>query len=325
MKLSFFLCCLLLLFSHPAAALDRTFLVVTNAAIVNHWPADDGFIGTTDDVVSAQLSKFARSSPNAYGTYSLIVTSLGFSNQRDPFLPPGDDTATFVLGSATIDTAAFLAPDVPLLKSVEFSGTELFPGHGPYSVRMTNPRSGTYSRQGNAFTFSTRFDFDGQFQAGPAGATNALADGVVVLVDAQDFGRADLSGAPPGLAAYISTVALPLAQNMGASGLLCGKMKLTTSGSNPGTPGSFPPLATDAVVLSMEFASAASLRITSIEATPSGVRIKWTALTGKLYTVEATDSLSSPFATLASNLTVTEYLDLPADFGAARFYRIRAD
>jgi hypothetical protein len=302
---------------------SRTFTVVTNAAMVNHWPSSDGFIGTSDDVVSSELSTYGHSSPNQYGTYSYIVTSFGLSNQPDPLLFGSYDTATFILGSATIDPSAFLTNDVPLMTGVQFSGTELFPGHGPYSVKMTNPRSGTYTHQGSVFTFSSHFDFQGNFVAGTAVATNADANGLVVLLDPANFDSPDLAGVAADLANYIRSVAIPLAKTMNANGLLCGTVKLDTAGSVPGVPGDtgyFPPLNCYSTLLAMDLGTG-QLSITSVQSTAAGTKIQWSPLSGNTYSIYATASLDTPFTLLASSLFQSQYLDPPTRLHT-RFYRV---
>jgi hypothetical protein len=309
-------------------AADRTFTIVTNTAMVDHWPSSDTFIGTADDVISNGVSTYGKSSPNAYGTYSYIVTSFGLSSAPDPLLFGVYDTATFVLGSATIDASAFVTNDIPLIKSVQFSGTELFPGHGAYQVVMTHPRDGIYTHKGSAFTFSSHFDFQGTFVGGTAVATNADASGLVVVLDAANFDAPDLNAVPDDLANYVRTTAIPLAKTSNANGLLCGNMNLDTAGSVPGVPGDtgfFPPLKCYATVLALDVSSttgAVDLRITSVQVTPSGVKLQWTPLAGRTYSVDATAKLGSSFTNLASNLSQTEYLDQTARTEQSRFYRI---
>lgn len=324
MKATVILCGLLALGTLAAAAADRTFTVVTNAAVQNHWPSADRLVGTADDVVNAGLSTYGRSSPNQFGTYSYIVTSFGLSPAPDPLLFGNYDTVTFVLGSATIDTSSFVTNDIPLVKDLQLSGTELFPGHGPYRLKLTNRRGGSYTHVGSLYTFTSRYDFEGTFAAGQAVTTNALAEGRVAVIDAQDFGAPDLTGVPDNLAAFIRSVGLPIAQQSHSSGLLCGDMNLQTAGSLPGTSGFFPPLTGYAFVLALDFSGVAELRITSIQALAEGTRLQWTPLTGATYSVEATDSLEKPFASIAAGLVQTEYLDAGAKGQTRRYYRLRA-
>jgi hypothetical protein len=159
-----------------------------------------------------------------------------------------------------------------------------------------------------------------------ATATNASANGLVVLIEKSDWGAPDLSGVPDSLANYVTGVAIPLAESMPAAALLCGYMNLSTDGSVPGTTGYFPALNTYGVVLAMDFGGGGStpLRIINIEVTPDGVKLQWTPLTQKTYAVEAEDSLASTFKTLAGGLTTSEYVDASAKAASVRYYRVRA-
>lgn len=294
--------------------------------MINHWPSADGLIGTADDKITSNLSTYGHSSPNSLGSYSYIVTSFGLSQNTDPLLFANYDTATFVQGFVTIDPAQFVANDVPLIKDVQFGGTELFPGHGPYSVKLTGRRGGAPAKVGNAFTFSSNYDFQGTFSSGTATATNAHAEGLVVLLDAANFANPDLTGVPGELAAYVRSVAVPVAQAAQAAGLICGTMTLQTAGSVPGNSnetGYFPPLDTYAVVLALDLGgnAAGDLRITSAERTASGLRLRWNSQAGQTYSVRATTSLASPFDVVAANLSGSEYIDTD-NSSAAKFYRI---
>jgi hypothetical protein len=328
MKSTTLFCGFLLACWPSAFASDRTFTVVTNSPMIDHWPGPDKFIGTPDDVVNAGLSTYQRSSPNQSGSYSYIVTTFGLT--PDPWLFPPYDVITYVLGSTTIDTSVSVTNNVPLLKNVQFSGTELFPGHGPYSVQMTGRVGGTSSHAGNLYTFSSQFDFQGTFVAGTATATNATAAGAVVVLDAADYDAPDLTGVDSSLANYINTVAIPLAKSTPTAGLLCGSMTLTTAGSVPGIPGDtgyFPPLNCFATALAMDLSAATTgaLKITSIQVTPEGLQIQWSPLAGATtYSMESTGALGSPFTALSSNLTTTTYVDRAWKNLPMQFYRVSA-
>ncbi len=305
---------------------ERTFTAATAPPVINHWPGADGLIGTAADPVNSGTSLNARSSPNSPGSYSFIVTSLGFGGPPDPLLFGSFDTITFVEGMAVIDTDAFIAPNVPMLNRLEFSGTELFPGHGAYSVRLTNPRAGTYTRTGHVVEFDTAFDFEGTFAAGMAMDTNATATGKIALLDAADFAAPSLAALPADLAAYVQNTAIPLAQSRSASGLLCGRMNLVTAGSEPGAglTGFFPPLNAQGVVLALEFAPPADFRITAVQKDAAGVRLFWREIAGRTYTVEWSASLAAPWLPLASGLAGTEFLDTTPPPGR-RFYRVKLE
>jgi hypothetical protein len=272
------------------------------------------------------LSTYARSSPNAYGTFSYIATSFSIGTSPDPLLFGSYDAVTFVLGSATIDPAAFLTNDIPLLKDINFSGTELFPGHGPYSVRLTTRHGGVYTHKGSVYTFSSNYDFEGTFLAGPATASNADANGTVVLLEPSQFDAPDLTQVESSLAAYIKSVAIPLAKSSNANGLLCGQLNLHTAASNPGTTGSFPALVGYSVLIALDMGAGSSgeIRITNVQLTPDGAKLQWTSNSPQTYSVEATSTLSAPFVTIASNLTQPEYVDQGSAGQRTRFYRVRS-
>ena len=309
--------------SLPICAQIRNFVVMTSANEVNHWPAADGFVGTPDDVVDGGLSEFAHSSPNSDGSLSYIITNLGFSNEHDPRLP-ARDTITFVRGSASINPLDSGSTTVPLLTSLTFSGTELFPGHGAYSVRLTNPHpGGSMTRKGNSYSFAVHFDFEGTYVAGPARATNALASGLVYLVEQRDFDAPAFPGVGDDFTDYIKAVAIPLARSQGASALLCSEMNLQTAGSIPGTTGFFPPLNAYAVLVAAEFAP--NLRLTSVVRTQTGgVRLQWSPIANAKYSVEAANAVGGPYSQISTGLATTEYTDSSLSQVLNRFYRIRS-
>jgi hypothetical protein len=84
---------------------DRTFNVVTNAAMVNHCPGPDGFIGTADDPVKASVAGI-YSSPNTYGSYGYMAVSLGGFPPAG-VLPPNSDTITCLQGKLTLDSTTY--------------------------------------------------------------------------------------------------------------------------------------------------------------------------------------------------------------------------
>lgn len=306
-----------------AISAERTFTVVTSDDLVNHWPGADGFLGTADDPVDADPSEVVGSDANTAGTFGFMTTLLTFfPTDPDPYLFGQWNTVTYVEGSATIDTEAFLADDVPLLTEVELDGTQLFQGHGLYSLSLTNPTGGTYSRSGNVFTFSSIYDFEGTFGSTTGAATGALADGTAILIDAVDYSAPDLNAAPADLAAYVLDVAIPLAQERGASGLLVFAADLETSGS----PGVFPPLDAYGVSVSLEMAAVVEeVRFSDIGLVPEGVRMVWSEVDGRTYAIEAADEPGGTFATIASNLPSPEFIDTEFDLRTMRYYRVRLE
>lgn len=309
-----------------STAADRVFLVVTNSALVSHWPGPDEYLGTTDDVVQNRPSQILESSLNSVGSYAYLATSL--AGLQDTWLPAGADTATFLQGTITIDTAAPSQDNIPLLKSLEFQGTPLFPGHGLYSLRLTPPHDGHYTQQGPAYGFTTLFDFEGTFIAGLARATNAHATGSVYLIESRDF-AVDLPN--PGnfdsLKRWIHQVALPLARTRQPTAILCGRVEASTTGSIAGTPGYFPPLAAFGTFLAEEPSptEVAKLRITDIRVVLGGIRLEWSNQPGKTYRIDSATSVTGPCQTQARIGSETQFLDLSVAEASQRFYRIVAE
>lgn len=301
-------------------ARERSFRSLHSEGLRNHWPAADGWLGTADDVVNGGLSARLRSSPNADGSYSYLVTTLGFQAGHDPWLP-SRDTISFVTGRGLVDVDD---PAVPLLHSLEFSGTELFPGHGAYLVTLTRPHDAkAVVRTGQVYTFDARFDFEVSLVAGLGRSTNAGAAGTVCLVEASQYGSPDLGAARPGLAAYVRDVVIPAAKAQGASAVLCAELALTMSGPEPGTPMLFPPLNSDAVIVAAEFAALSPVRITAIRRSGAGVELEWTEATGGTYSVEGAERLEGPFVPVVSGLKVPKALIPELPGVRTRFFRIR--
>ena len=310
-----------------AIAVERTFTVVTSDDLVNHWPGADGFLGTADDPIDGDPSSVVGSDPNAAGTFAFMTTLLTFfPTDPDPYLFGQWNTVTYVEGTSMIDTEAFLGDNVPLLTSVEMSGTQLFQGHGLYSLSLTNPTGGTYSRTGNVFTFSSTYDFEGTFAAGFAETTGATAEGTAIQIDAADYASPDIAAAPAELAAFVTDIAIPIAQERGASGLLVFAADLETSGSVGNTPGFFPPLDAYGVSFSLEMAAVVEeVRFSDIGLVPEGVRMVWSAVDGRTYAIEAADEPGGTFATIASNLPSPEFIDTEFDLRTMRYYRVRLE
>lgn len=310
----------------PLIAADRVFTLATDPAIVNHWPGPDGFLGTDDDVVQNQLSQILQSSPNAMGSYGYLATSLaGF---QDSWLPNNSDAATFLQGSITVDISASQTDEIPVFKSLEFQGTELFPGHGAYTVRLTRPHDGVYTRQGLEYGFSIFYDFEGVFAGGLARSTNAQATGSAYLIESLDF-AADLenpNNLDP-LKSWINQVALPLARRRQPNAILCGRATTSTGAANPGTPGSFPPLTAYGTFIAVETGPLVTptLRITRVSLTLDGVLIEWSAVPGKTYRIDSSSTVTGAFQTQARTGIETRFVDLSVSESSQRYYRIVAE
>ena len=306
---------LLTLSAEPTAAADRLFQVVTNANVVNHWPAPDGLIGTTDDVVSANLSALNASAPDGTGTYS--YNAFNFGNGPEPtLLPPGMDAVTFIQGSVTVDGAVAQSGGGPLIKGWSFSGTEPFPGHGAYSAQITQVNSGAYNPATKAF--SENLNFLANLHSGTAPATNFTLTGSVYVVDAANFVTTTGN-------AYVDNVLIPLAKDQNAKGLFFAQVSGTVPASSSGTGGSFPQMPIAAVVVALDLSPPPlSITLSNVAVTPTGIRLAWNAQAGQTYSVESTDSLSAAFATLSTNLAGPFFVDTTASGHTARFYRVRS-
>lgn len=306
---------MLLWFAHPAAATDRVYQIVTNANARLHWPAPDGLIATTDDVISADLSPKNFSAPNSAGSYSYNAFDFG-NGPEDALLPSPMNAVTFVQGTVTVDTAVAQNGGGPLIKNWLLSGSEPFPGHGPYTAQITKANSGSYDPVTKAF--SENLNFLANLAAGTAPATNFTLTGAVYVVDAGSFGAGTGNQ-------YVDLILIPLAQGLGANGLLFARVSGIVPPSSGGTGGSFPQLPIAAVVFAVDLSTPAPpLAITNVSIVPTGLRIAWNAQPGRTYSVEAADSLSTPFAVLATNLAGPSFVHLSATLRSPRFYRVRS-
>lgn len=309
-----------------SAAAERVFTVAKDPSIVSHWPGPDGYLGTADDVVKNQRSRFIESSPNTQGSLGYLVTSL--FGVQDDWLPGNNDTATFLEGTLTLETSSSGPNDIPKLKALQFSGTELFSGHGPYTVSLSNPRDGVYTRNGQEFGFTASFDFEGMFVSGIARSTNAQGSGNAFLIESSDF-ASDLpnpNNSDP-MKAWINQVALPLARSLQPNAILCGKVNASTTGSNPGTPGSFPPLNAFGTFIAFEPTPSVgpSLKILSARLALNGFQIEWTPVAGRTYRIDSAPSVTGPYTLQARTGSETKFLDLSVAEAPQRFYRVVAE
>jgi len=310
-------------------AAERIYRTAAAPAEINHWPGLDNLIGTADDVVAAHPIGMA-SAPNLPGSYSYIAVRLGALPPKG-LLPELTDSATFVDGTVTIDPGITVTNGIPTLKALEFGGTDLFPGHGAYRVHFSNAyySSYTHDAQHNRFGYGvhTFFDFTATFVAGPATGKNSEVTGTIYWLDARNFATTvinDLNPADP-LVAYVNSVVRPLALQRGATSLLCGHLNLRTPGSSPGTSGGFPALQGVCAFVALEFDNPSAFAITSFQPAPTGLKLTWSPLTGRKYTIEAANALSGGFTPLATHVVPSEYIDSKAASVSPRFYRVRAE
>lgn len=191
-----------------AAAQTATFdFTADYPAVADHWPDLDAWVGTADDLISGSPSPTQGSAPNP-GTYSYNAFDFG-GGLTDPGMPTGFIAMTFVTGTAEVDmtVARGLAPMDPLVTGLAVtSGTEPFPGHGPFTAEFSNI-SGGYNAASGAFTLTA--DFTANLNGTVDTATGMNLSGEAWVIEEADYGA--ITGH-----AYLDDVVIPLAQAEGA-------------------------------------------------------------------------------------------------------------
>lgn len=207
---------LLSLFIAPAfgsAATARLHMVAGYPPVQDHWMGPDGDIGTVDDVINGSPSPMNGSAPNP-GRLSYNAFDFTGIGTTDVGFPDGYNAVTFLTGSAEIDldVAGGGVSTVPLFTNLSVtSGTEPFPGHGPFTADFTNIDSGSYDPATRAFTLTA--DFAANLGGFPDTADDITMAGTAWVVESADFGT------PTGNA-YIDDVLVPIAQARNADRLL---------------------------------------------------------------------------------------------------------
>jgi uncharacterized repeat protein (TIGR03803 family) len=302
----FWLACFTLGGTGHAAAADHIFQIETNAAVLYCWPYDTnytdlGFIGIPENVVSNGLAPGSSSMPNVYGTYSYI--DLNSSS-----LVSNANTYTFLIGSLTLDDAGFVNPNLPLFKAAHFYGTEPYPGHGPMNLQLLQSyrqmlMPPTNALGSNAFYFGARVDFQSTLVEGAAVATNAYAGGFAILLHSNQFSTnlpsipyntndPNADPTPTLMADYVNQVVLPLARQSNPISFICVGFRLTTTGSIPAGPASFPALDTTSTLVAFEFAPPGSNTPPFITTQPYG----WETQPGKTASFTVAASGTAPFS-----------------------------
>jgi hypothetical protein len=292
-------------------AADRVYQVANSSNIVAHWPAADGWIGTTDDVVSAASFLPHLSGANTNGSFS--YNAFDFGGPAQSAMPTGRDAITFVQGNITLDLSVAQSGGGPLIKNWQVSGTEPYSGHGPYSASIVRVNSGSYNPATHVFTQSV--DFTASLNTGIAIASNFVLSGEAYVIESANFGTATGH-------AYVDNVLRPLAIQQGASSMVY----MRAAGTIPASSGDlFPSMPFTAVMVGLyQEASTNQIRL-AIAPAAGGVRLSWTSEAAKTYVIEATDALSNSnsFAPIASNLLGPDFVDSFIQGRAARFYRLR--
>ncbi len=204
---------LLLSFTRSSGA-QETFTLVHSDELSNHWPGVDGMIGTADDVVSAEPSQSNGSAANTAGSLSYNAFDFGMGVIPDADLfPPERQAVTFLESgnTVTIDMEVASGGGGPLILGWDVSGTEPFPGHGPFSSVITAVNSGSYDVASGAFTQNV--DFSATLLSGQANSSSFDISGNAWVVPAAEFdaGVGD---------SYVDSVLIPIARSMNATAMV---------------------------------------------------------------------------------------------------------
>ncbi len=218
-------------------------ILVSHVLEVAHAPGADGLVGTADDFLSPAPLGPTSSGPNLTGSYSFNAFDFG-ALPASPALPAGFDAVTFLAGSVIVDKTVAVSGGGPLVTGFTVSGTEPFPGHGPYSATITAVHGGSYDPVTHAASLD--IDFTASLLGGTASAVSFSLAGVAVLIDAADFGT------PTGIA-YVDSVLLPsLAIPLGVDALFFAAVSGIVPESSGGTGGGFPAMPITAVLVGVE-------------------------------------------------------------------------
>lgn len=306
-----------------AAPAQSPFSLINDTSLINHWPGNDGLIGSADDVVSGEPSLTNASAPNADGTASFNAFDFQQSDIPDANLfPPDRQAITFLHEGSTVtindDAVNSGEPvsEVPLFRNWTISGTPPFPNHGPYTAAIAEVASGSYNRETKEF--SQTVTFTANLTSGLATSSDFELSGMAWIVTAEEFdtGTGD---------AYVDEVLIPIAEAAGARRFLFASATGTVPAADNG---GFPAMDITAAVFGIEEPAVTPVEL-SIERLPGDqVQLSWEASEGA-WQLQATTALaaepwsdvSSPPPTFSGNRnTVTlEAVD------PIRLFRLRAN
>ncbi len=176
--------------------------------MINHWPGSDAMIGTDDDLIDPGTWPVEGSEPNP-GTYSYNAFDFG-SGQTGPGMPDGFNAITYITGTVEIDldVAVNGSLDQPLVTGLNVtSGTEPFPGHGPFTAEFTNT-TGAYDAPTGGMTLTA--DFTANLNGSVDTSLGMNIVGQAWVIEDEDYGTATGH-------AYLDDVVIPLAQAEGAT------------------------------------------------------------------------------------------------------------
>lgn len=197
----------LLALSTSVTGATEELVLISHPSALTHAPGADGLVGTADDFLSPAPLAPTGSGPNLTGSYSYNAFDFG-ALPASPALPAGFDAVTFLAGTVLVDKTVAVSGGGPLVTGFTVSGTEPFPGHGPYSATITTVHGGSYDPVTHAASLD--IDFTASLLGGTASAVSFSLSGLAILIEAADFGT------PTGIT-YVDSVLLPsLAIPLGA-------------------------------------------------------------------------------------------------------------
>ena len=206
----------LLLLTAPVRAEIATYTIVdSDAAMVDHWPGLDGWIGTGDDLVSGAPSTIHGSAPNGAGSYSYCALDWLWDGTTEDGMPYGMSAMTFVSGTVDIDLDVAHS-DIPVASSIVTdlnltAGTEPFPGHGPFAASFSGIRTASYNPATGGFVFYCTLN--ATIMGGEDFAENQGVGGAAWVIDETDF-ESDI------YEPYLGSHVVPLALARGASSVV---------------------------------------------------------------------------------------------------------
>jgi hypothetical protein len=228
-----------------AQAATLELVLLTHPAAVAHAPGADGLVGTSDDVLAATPLAPVNSAPNLGGSLSFNAFDFG-ALPPSAALPASYDAVTFLAGTVQVDTDVAAHGGGPLVTGFTVSGSEPFPGHGPYAATITTVHGGSYDPLTHAMSLD--IDFTASLLGGTANAVSFHLSGIGALIAAADF------ASPTGIA-YLDSILLPtLAVPLGADALFFAAVSGIVPASSGGSGGAFPAMPVTAVLVGVQMA-----------------------------------------------------------------------
>jgi len=229
-------------------------LVIDNPSILYRWPGPDGHIDTGDDLEDANDSPTSGSSSNALASFSYNAFDFdGSGTSTDPTrLPLPMNAVTFLAGAVIVNEAAFQGSgtnNVPIIDGWTVTGSEPFPGHGPYTSITSAVNSGTFNTVNGDFTLNV--NFTAILLGGTATAVNFDMAGEAYLVADVQFAKQTGND-------YVDNVLVPMAKARQANSLVYIRGTGTVPASTGGSGGSFPEMPIEAVLVGLDLTGVAT-------------------------------------------------------------------